>query len=111
MNYAVPIPMPFKMLNSIKRSELTMLRQIVEVTEKFFQEIFPHPAEVVSIIPNNEGWELKVEVIIDDEYTRKRAKNDLIAVFNVSVNKNMEVMSYTREEIRERGKPIDKMML
>ena len=86
-----------------------MLKQVINLTEKFFQELFPNNAEIINILPNNEGWELIAEVVTDDEYTRKRARNDLISVFKVQVNKSLEVVSYVREEIRERGKSVDKI--
>lgn len=88
-----------------------MLKQIIEATEKFFGELFPHSAEVVSIIPTNEGWEVLVEVVTDDEYTKKRARNDLISVFKVSVNNKAEILSYIREEIRERGRAVEKVII
>jgi len=86
-----------------------MLKQVINLTEKFFQELFPNNAKIINILPNNEGWELIAEVVTDDEYTRKRARNDLISVFKVQVNKSLEVVSYVREEIRERGRAVDKI--
>jgi len=85
-----------------------LIKQVIEEVERFFKQIYAHPAEVVSIAPNNEGWEVTTEILTDDEYTKKRARNDLIAVFKVLVNRQAEVVSYTREEIRERGKAIKK---
>lgn len=85
-----------------------MVKQVREAIERFFGELFDNPAEVISIAPNNEGWEVFVEVVTDDEYTRKRIRNDLISVFRVSVNKDAKIVSYSREEIRERGKSVEK---
>ncbi len=94
-----------KMILIIK-GEIYLVNKVIEATERFFAEMYENDAKVVSITPTNEGWELIVEIITDDQYTRKRAKNDLISVFKAQVNNNLEVFSYTREEIRERGKTI-----
>jgi len=85
-----------------------VIEQIIQSTEEFFRELFPNNAEVVSIQPNNEGWQLVVEVVTDDEYTKKRIRNDLISVFKVFVDKDGNLISYNRIEIRERGKPVQK---
>lgn len=85
-----------------------MLTKIINSTEKFFKQICNHPIEVIGMIPNNEGWELTVEILTDTEYTQKRVRNDLIAVFRVLVSAEGEVISYTREAIRERGKSVQK---
>lgn len=84
-----------------------MLKQAVEATENFFEERFSKPVDIISIVQNNEGWELIAEMITDEEYTKKRARNDLISVFKVQVNKKSEVISYTRQQIRERGRPVE----
>lgn len=74
--------------------------------KKFFEQVYENPVDVVGAIPINEGWELTLETLDDVEYTKKRIRNDLIAVFKVLVNSQGEIISYTREEIRERGKPV-----
>ncbi len=50
-----------------------------------------------------------LEILTDEEYTKKRIRNDLISIFKVILNKNAEVIAYTREEIRERGRALQKI--
>lgn len=85
------------------------MKELIKATEMFFQELYERIPEIVSVIPNNEGWELTVEIVTDDEYTKKRAKNDLISVFKVQANRDFKISSYSRVEIRERGKAVYNM--
>ena len=85
-----------------------MLTRAIEATKYFFEQTFGSPVEVVGIVYNNEGFEVTVEMLNDGEYTKKRIRNDLIAVYKVLVSERYEVLSFTREEIRERGKALDK---
>jgi hypothetical protein len=86
------------------------MRDVIEAAKINFEELYENTATVVGVRRCEEGWELIVEVITDDEYTRQHAKKDLISVFKVYMSVDLQVLSYTREEIRERGKALEKEM-
>lgn len=84
------------------------MKNVIESVKIFFEELYENPTTVVGVRRCDEGWELMVEVLTDDEYTKKRAKNDLLSVFKVYMDMDLHVISYSREEIRERGKVLEK---
>lgn len=84
------------------------MKKVIDAAKNFFEELYDNTATVIGVKHCEEGWELMVEVITDDDYTRKRAKGDLISVFQVYMSLDLQVISYSREEIRERGKVLVK---
>lgn len=86
------------------------MKRVIEAAKNFFEELYENTATVVGVKRCDEGWELLVEIITDDDYTRKRAKNDLISVFKVLMSPDMQIISYVREEIRERGRVLEKSL-
>lgn len=84
------------------------MKGVIKAAKSFFEELYDNTATVVGIRRCEEGWELMVEVITDDDYTRKRAKNDLISVFKVIMSQDLQIIAYDREEIRERGRVLEK---
>jgi hypothetical protein len=90
------------------KKEVNLMRRVIEAAKIFFEELYENTSTVVGVSRCEEGWELMVEVLTDDDYTKKRAKNDLISVFKVYMDTDLQVISYSREEIRERGKVLEK---
>ncbi|WP_162300541.1 gas vesicle protein GvpO [Anaerosacchariphilus polymeriproducens] len=84
------------------------MKRVIEAARIFFEDLYENTATVVGVKRCEDNWELLVEVITDDDYTRKRAKNDLISVFKVNMDSDLQIISYSREEIRERGKALEK---
>jgi hypothetical protein len=95
------------LLRTLKRGEFYM-KKVIDAAKIFFEELYENTSTVVGVSRCEEGWELMVEVLTDDDYTKKRAKNDLISVFKVYMDTDLQVISYSREEIRERGKVLEK---
>ncbi len=86
------------------------MKRVIDAAKKFFEELYDDTATVVGVRRCEGGWELMVEIITDDDYTRKRAKNDLISVFKVMMSQDLQIISYEREEIRERGRVLEKSL-
>lgn len=72
--------------------------------KEFIREILGKDAEIISISPNSEGWTVKAELLMDEEYTMSRGRNDLLHVFVITLDCNQNIISYERVKIRERGK-------
>ncbi|OYO59682.1 gas vesicle protein GvpO [Lachnotalea glycerini] len=84
------------------------MKKVIEAAKIFFEDLYESTATVVGVSHCDEGWELMVEVITDDDYTKIHAKKDLISVYKLYMDLNLQVLSYSREEIRERGKILEK---
>ncbi|MBM7579069.1 gas vesicle protein GvpO [Jeotgalibacillus terrae] len=80
------------------------IKKIMKNTSDFFDE---HVAPVHKITAveqtENEGWKLVVEVIEEKEYMKRYAKDEMVGVYDVYLNKNAEIISFVRREIRYRS--------
>lgn len=47
-------------------------------------------------------WKVKIEVPEEVEYMRKKALDDLMAIYEVLVNSELQVVSFERIALRER---------
>ncbi|RJX27446.1 MAG: gas vesicle protein GvpR [Dethiobacter sp.] len=82
---------------------MSTLEQVLSKVVTFFDDIYHREAHVLEVSPEGNGWHIKVEIIEEDEYMRKRAKRDLLGVYDVILNQDFEVISFERKELKERG--------
>lgn len=80
------------------------VKNLTQSVKNFMFELFGKDADIVAVVPADKGWQVTVEMLSDEEYTMKRGRNDLLYVFELTVDSNLNVLSYTRTRIRERGK-------
>ncbi|MDA8212844.1 MAG: gas vesicle protein [Clostridia bacterium] len=75
---------------------------VVTTVNKFFTEELKRPGEVISVSKTENGWKVLIEVIEEDEYMRVRAKDDLLATYEVELDDNLEILGFGRVGLRER---------
>ncbi|HOV78905.1 MAG TPA: gas vesicle protein GvpO [Bacillota bacterium] len=79
-----------------------VIKKVINVVLKFFTEVLDKPGKIIGVIKKPDGWEVKIEVPEEVEYMRKRAQDDLMAIYGVVVDSNIEVVSFDRIALRER---------
>ncbi|WP_317987055.1 gas vesicle protein GvpO [Sutcliffiella rhizosphaerae] len=79
-----------------------MKKVLKEVTE-FFTEFVKPPYKITAVQPTEQGWEVEVEVIEEKEYMKAYAKDQMIGVYHAKLNKEMEVESFNRRDLRSRS--------
>jgi len=77
--------------------------KIVDTTKKFFYELFKKEVNVITVLPVNEGYRVNVEMIEEDEYMRSKGRKDLIGIYEVMLNSKLDVISFERILLKERG--------
>jgi hypothetical protein len=80
------------------------IKDLTQTVKEFIFELFGKDSDVISAIPVEKGWMVTAEVLMDEDYTIKRGRSDLLYVFEILVDTNLHVLSYSRTRIRERGK-------
>lgn len=80
------------------------VKNLTQTVKNFLFELFGKEADIIAVVPVEKGWQVTVEILMDEEYTMKRGRCDLLYVFEVVVDQNQNVLSYARTRIRERGK-------
>ena len=76
---------------------------VLNVIRDFFNDNILPVYKVPSIISKNEGWEVIVELIEEKDYMISHAKEELIGVYKVFLNNELEILSYERLNTRSRG--------
>lgn len=76
--------------------------KVTQVVIKFFETVLEKTGRVVEVKPSEDGWDVLVETIEEGEYMRKVALDDMVAVYEVKVNKDFEVIGYSRKSMRPR---------
>jgi hypothetical protein len=80
------------------------IKKIMGNVADFFNEFVAPLHKITSVEESdNEGWKLTVEVIEEKEYMKKYAKDEMLGVYDVYLNKDKEVTSYKRRDIRYRS--------
>jgi hypothetical protein len=80
------------------------IKRIIESVTDFFNEFVAPVHKITSVEESeNNGWKLTVEVIEEKDYMKKYAKDEMIGVYEVYLNQEKEVTSFTRREIRYRS--------
>ncbi len=70
----------------------------------FFSEHVAPPHKITSVeAAEDEGWKVRVEVIEEKEYMKKYAKDEMLGTYDVILNKEKEVTSFTRRDVRFRS--------
>lgn len=77
--------------------------QVLNAVKEFFKQNVTAPYKIPAVEQKEDGWEVIVEVIEEREYMVSHAKDELLGVYKVCLNRDLEVVSFTRMELRERG--------
>lgn len=78
--------------------------KVVKEVKLFFQNNFGKIGDVIGVQKVEDGWTAEIEVIEDEEYLKKHARNGIIALYEIKLTANFEVIHYERKSLRERGK-------
>jgi hypothetical protein len=78
------------------------IADVTRTVVEFFEQVVGRSGKVVSVEADGEGWRVLVESIEECDYPRRLGKSDILGVYEVRLDRNLEVLSYTRTGLRER---------
>ncbi|MFZ5516966.1 MAG: gas vesicle protein GvpR [Candidatus Zhuqueibacterota bacterium] len=76
--------------------------KVVASVVAFFNSALGKNGRVVEVKPVDSGWSSIFESIEETEYMRKIAQDDMVAVYDVQIDSNYEVVGYSRKSMRPR---------
>ena len=76
--------------------------KVTQAVVKFFETVLEKTGRVIEVKSSDDGWNALVETIEEGEYMRKVALDDMVAVYEVNVNRDFEVTGYSRRNMRAR---------
>jgi hypothetical protein len=79
------------------------IKKTIEAVQHFFCEVLGKPGKIVGVVRGEDCWKVQIEVPEEVEYMRRRAKGDLMAIYDVLVDHCYEIVSFERVALMERG--------
>jgi Gas vesicle synthesis protein GvpO. len=81
-----------------------MVSKVMQAVKSFFiDNLQPvHKFTAVKWSDSNK-WEVQVEVVEEKEYMKAHAKDEMLGVYTVMLNEDLEICSFSRIELRSRG--------
>jgi hypothetical protein len=76
---------------------------VKETVFKFVEDTFGQKPTIVAINQWGEYWYAEVEVIVHDEYMRKRAQKAIIETYKIALDNTFKVVSFERIRMRVKG--------
>ncbi|MDN4072965.1 MULTISPECIES: gas vesicle protein GvpR [Fictibacillus] len=80
------------------------ITKVMQAVTRFFKENVAPPHKITSVeATDDEGAKVIMEVFEEKEYMKKYAKDEMVGVYQVILNKNNEILSFTRLSVRYRS--------
>jgi len=79
-----------------------LITKIVRIVEDFFRDELKKPGEVKGVNFDQNNWIVQIEVPEEIEYMRKRAREDLLALYDVKLDENLRITGFERKYLRQR---------
>lgn len=80
-----------------------MLSSVIGAATAFMAKELGFESRIVSVDAKEGGWVVVVEAIHVDPEMRRLARRDLVITYELRLNKEMQVQSFSRTAMRERG--------
>ncbi|QHA93750.1 gas vesicle protein GvpO [Bacillus sp. N1-1] len=80
------------------------IKEIMNQVADFFNQHVAPLHKITSVEMNEqEGWKVIAEVIEEKEYMKKYAKDEMLGTYEVLLNNEKEVVSFSRRDVRYRS--------
>ncbi|MFZ5967766.1 MAG: gas vesicle protein GvpO [Bacillota bacterium] len=79
------------------------INMVIDTLQTFFYDVIGKEIQIISIVPNEDGWDAEFEAIVEDEYMRRIARKEIIARYEAKIDERLNIVSYQRKALRERG--------
>ena len=73
------------------------------IVVRFFEEVLDKPGRLIAVEPDSEGgWRALVETVEESEYMRRLGRSEMMGLYEVQVDSELEIVSYNRKGLKER---------
>lgn len=77
--------------------------QVVTVTVAFFETVLEKTGRVIEVNKTSDDWLVVVEAVEESDYMRRFGRGEILGIYEVKIDSNLDVISYTRKELKERS--------
>ena len=79
------------------------ITKLADSVIQFFAKTMKQRCRILSILPGENEWISACEVDVDSDYTTKRGMGDIVEIYEIHINGNMEVVSFTLKETKRKA--------
>lgn len=79
------------------------VEKCLTVAEDFARRVVGQVWKIIGVVPRQDGWIVRVEVVEEDEYMRRHGRDELLAEYEIEVSPGFEIVSFSRTGFRHRG--------
>lgn len=85
------------------------IKKVKDKALKFCEEMLEGPIKIVGInkVEENENdsneWEVTIETVEEGKYARQFARDEVIGLYKMTLDKKLEIKSWGRSGFRKRG--------
>ncbi|PYZ96035.1 gas vesicle protein GvpR [Alteribacter lacisalsi] len=83
------------------------IEEVIDTVKVFFKDHVYPVYRITSIVTEEKGWDVEVEVIEEKEYMKKYGRDQLLGVYHARVNSELEVESFSRKNLRYRAARVE----
>jgi len=69
----------------------------------FYDSIMKQKCRVLSVMPDNGGWTVVCEVVVDPNYTVKKGIGDIVELYEVHLNEKAEITGFELKETKRKA--------
>jgi len=70
---------------------------------RFFEEVHGKVGRVIAVEPDGQGgWRALVETMEESEYMRHLGRSDVLGLYQVHLDSELEIVSFSRKGLKER---------
>jgi len=81
----------------------TRVAEVTQTVVNFFEEVLDKTGRVIAVESDGEGgWRVLIETVEESDYMSRLGRSHMLGLYEVHVDHNLEILSYTRKGLRER---------
>ena len=70
------------------------LDKYINVIKDFFVDVLNQQCRVLTLIKCEKHWKAVCEVIVDTQYTTRKGLGDIVEIYEVFLNDNLDIIGY-----------------
>ena len=80
----------------------TGVTEVTQTVVSFFEEVLDKSGRVIAVESEGEGWQVLIETVEESDYMSRLGRSHMLGLYEVHVDQDLEILSYTRKGLRER---------
>lgn len=78
------------------------IAEITQTVVRFFEEVLHKTGQVIAVESGGQEWRVLVETVEESDYMSRLGRSHMLGLYEVHVDQDLEILSYTRKGLRER---------